>query len=392
MIRLYNILVIFFILSGCACWFATFLDNEIKGVICVIMLFLWNKISSNTLNSIPYHLLCGVILLGIVQLFSTRFDIISSSFSTIMILTVCTPMLLSYQQKKELLNTINVVFYYLVFASLVLHICKMLGLLPNVEMFERGHYIYQNYILYLYSPNYEFKCCGFCWEPGFFSLLLSALLLINGYDFKKKQCKLYFLALFLTFSLGGYLLTIIGLFIFRLITAKISFINLLVKLFWFITILVVFYYIITFFWNGGNNIINELVLQKLLNTYSESSIFESRQSSDALFLWNQIINSDAKWFGLGYKQYDALRNQAAYYDAASISQFILINGIIGTILHIFAISYLCFKSMNPRYAILGFSFLLLDFLQHGYGVMSSMFLLILLWISYMNKKSKLCIK
>lgn len=55
MIRLYNILVIFFILSGCACWFATFLDNEIKGVICVIMLFLWNKISSNTLNRIPYH-------------------------------------------------------------------------------------------------------------------------------------------------------------------------------------------------------------------------------------------------------------------------------------------------------------------------------------------------
>lgn len=156
--------------------------------------------------------------------------------------------------------------------------------------------------------------------------------------------------------------------------------------------MVVFYYIITIFWNGGNNIINELVLQKLLNTYSESSIFESRQSSDALFLWNQIINSDAKWFGLGYKQYDALRNQAAYYDAASISQFILINGIIGTILHIFAISYLCFKSMNPRYAILGFSFLLLDFLQHGYGVMSSMFLLILLWISYMNKNQKLCIK
>lgn len=394
MMRLYIISILFFVLSGCACWFTTYISNEIKLIISLVSIFCWNKYLRDKNVKIPSYLFVGLMGFALVQLISSKLDFIYTFASTLMIFAVCTPLLLSYQHKEKLLDTLNHIFYYLVLISLVLHICKILGLLPYMGMFERGHYVYQNYYFYLYSPDYELKFCGFCWEPGFFSLLLSALLLINKYDFTKKQGVLYLISLLLTFSLGGYILSIVCRFLYSLINKGYSITNLIIKSSILASFIIILFLVLTQYWNAGNNIVNELVLNKLVLTYSESSLFESRQSSDALYVWRQFIESGDKWLGLGYHKYVALRSDATYYDAASISQFILINGIIGTFVQLATIAYMCFKKMNYRYSILGFVFLLLDFLQHGYGILSSMYLLIVLWISYSSKQMNItkCIK
>lgn len=382
--NLYIICILYFILSGCVCWFVSDFPNIIIGIISIVTIFIWHKINKNFQVKITSTFIvsfCGLIFVHFV---ANDFKFLGSFLFAINIFALSTPFFISTSNQTKLLKVINNFLFIFVFASLCVHVLKNLNLLPEVAFFERGAYSYQNYYIYLYSLTYENKCCGFCYEPGFFSLLLSALLLINRYDMEKWCTRIYLIALILTFSLGGYVLTAVCWYLYYILTQRKK-ITTVIRGIIALVFLGIIYYVCTEIWNNGNNIVNELIFEKLNRAGSYDSLFESRQNIDAILLWNQFISSDHLAWGYGFELYGKLKNSVEQYDAASIIEFIIATGFIGTIIQIFSVMIISLHNMDRRYSIPGYSLLLLDFLQHGYNVQTSMFLLIILWIQLSSK-------
>jgi len=383
--NLYTLLVIYNILLGCACWITTSQSLLFNSVISVLVIIVWYYRLADERREITQPVILAMVGAFILNAISTKMSMLHAITSSITMFSLCTPMLLSSSVQSYLLDKINKVFYVLIIVSICFYALNFIGKLPVLSLVQRGHYFYNNYLIYLYSPDYDFKFCGFCWEPGFMSLLLSALLLINDFDISKRCCKLYLLALVLTFSLGGYILASVCYLLYITLIKNEeskSLIGVSSSILFFLLII----YFIQNIWNNGDNVVNHLIFEKFITTYSESSLFEMRQNGEALVLWDSFIGGSSKWFGIGTDAYNDFRANAVYYDAASITQFMITCGIIGTIINILIIAKTTLSNHKYKYAIPGFVFLLLDFIQHGYGISSSMFILVLLWISYSSNK------
>lgn len=375
----------FLILEGCAGWVAVDYSNVIYTVIALLILVLWRVVYKLRMVTIPRKYCLFLLCLWMVYLISSRFELFGSAAFVFRILAISTPLFIAPPEQSDLLWKVNKTFVILVSLAIAFHLFKLLGILPSVPTIQRGHYYYQNYFFYLYSPNYEYKCCGFCYEPGFFSLLLSVLLFINKYNFRRKCVKIYMVALLMTLSLGGYVITTVCWFLYYMTHRKGNIGFYLVKIFVVLFFFSVCHLFVTKIWNNGNNVINENIITKATDVGGTGMSFETRQSMDAILLWTDFLNSNSILFGYGYKKYHEIRSNSDYYDAASVAEFIIVNGFVGTILYVFAIGYYLLNRKKTNYATIGFVLLLLDFIQHGYGIESSMFLLVALWITYIEK-------
>lgn len=386
---LYICCIIFFVLEGCAGWVALGYDNIFYTSIALLTISCWKMTYRSIRLSEMKKIVPFAVCLLIVYLISSRFQVLGSFAHLIRIFAFCTPFFIASSDQKDLLYKINRVFVILISLTLIMHFLKLTNLLPSFPAIQRGHYWYENYIVYLYSPDYGYKCCGFCYEPGFFSLLLSALLFINGYNVKKKHVILYLVALLMTLSLGGFVLTAVCWYLYYAIRKSGDIRQYLIRSFVFLAFFFASYHYVTYIWNDGNNVVNKWIVNKALNITSKGPTLESRQSYNAIILWNEFLGSNSTFFGYGLDKYKQLRSESDYYDAASIAEFVMANGYVGTLLYIFALVFFFLRDRKSFYSVIGLIFLLLDFIQHGYGIDSSMFILIGLSVNYMEKLSNL---
>ncbi len=374
--NLYFCFLIFFILEGCVCWIATDMGTPFYTIISFLTIISWMS-GYKKREKIPFSYIVMFIGLCIVHIISSRGRILGFFSYAANVFAISTPLFLRVSDQKILLSRINRFFYIIVTISIVFHLLMICGLLPSAHLFKRGMYMYQNYYIYLYSPDYESRFCGFCYEPGFFSLLLSALLLINNYDIKKKWTIVFLVALFLTFSLGGYILTATSWLLYYILQRRKQ-IRHHKRNFLIISLMIYGGFFIVGQWNRGENMMNEKIFSRLEYDAEKGISGNNRQNLDAEVEWIRFLNSDSILFGYGDKKYSEMRSNN--YDASSILEFVMCCGIIGTILHIIMIGFFAFKAHKIIYALPGFLFLLLDFIQHGYDLQVSMFLLIFLWV------------
>lgn len=330
-----------------------------------------SKYEQDQLGNYKYFVL--LLLIGVVlRRRNSPMDILND---IVMFSPVLTFLLLPRNQVCTVLDSVKTIFVWIIGASLVLYFMDMLSFhLPSLGMVHYNQYdMYNYYFLYIFSLNYENRYCGICIEPGYYSLLLVSLLLVYQFNFRLKGTWIIFVALICTFSLGGYLLCLIGFVIQQLIIRggvikALKALSLVV-----VTISLIVYVALNY--NQGDNALTEEILMRLVFDEDTGIVGNNRENLLAESVIDSFFYSNAVWFGVGQDVFLKAINIPGY-DACTWRQFVVQYGAIYTVI-LFLISIWFLKKTNMKVVLPFFVVYWADFFQHGDLFMGSFFLLIL---------------
>ena len=176
---------------------------------------------------------------------------------------------------------------YLLVPGFVLFVISQFISLPSLgishignaleENSSAGYGIYSNHFFYVkavYFSDYRFRFNGPFTEPGQLATMLSLLLFANQFDFKRKEVKLLLFFNIMTLSLAGYALTLIGFVLYRYYAGF--------SMKWVLVGAgcVLFVYLFATFYNGGDNMINNMIISRL--EYDEERGFTGNNRSFGL--------------------------------------------------------------------------------------------------------------
>lgn len=377
---LYLVCILFFVLRGCACWIATDCNSIVYALISSITIVSWYIAYKKKRERIQGSFVIMFGGLCLVQMIAVRLNIASVISFSVNLFAISTPFFIKRTGQKYLLEKTNEIFTIIVAISIIFHLLMLSDILPSDSMYMRGSYWYQNYGVYLYSDFYEYRFCGFCYEPGFFSHLLSALLLISGYNFRKISTIVYLIALFMTFSLGGYIITTVCWYFYYTLKRRNSFTRIIKKNIVYVFMIFLLYIFVSSYWNDGDNIVNDKIINRIEQEGERGLDGDIRQEQYTYLEWLNFLNSDKQLFGYGNELYK--KTQSEFFDSASIKDFIVRCGFVGTIIQIFSVGFFIFRRHKLEYALSGYLIYFLDFLQHGYGIEMSMYSLVIMWVIY----------
>lgn len=365
------------LLEGSFAWISlSWMTSTSLGMMGIIsflscLLFFKNK------NKISSEAICAYLLLSLSGFFAYGFSFNGLSKFPLF-LVVLTFFMLKTADLKKILLSLNNLFAIVIFISVILHVFYLGGIsLPNLGNVYYNQYDFIN-IFYIYLPTWRYgdSFTGFTIEPGFIGLFLVCFLLINEFDFKKNQTLVYFLALILSLSLGGYLLCFVGFVLQRSLSkGKIFYLLKVTSL----TLCVLgFIAIIALNYNGGDNILVEEIISRLAFDEELGIVGNNRETEVAKPIIDNLFYSNSIWMGIGQKRFlEAI--DVKYFDACSWRLFVIVHGAIYTSVF-FVLSLFYIRKTNLKKTIPFFVVYWLDFIQHGMLFSESMYLLLL----YMN--------
>ena len=132
-------------------------------------------------------------------------------------------------------------------------------------------------------------------EPGHIAVAASMLLYAQAYDMKKWYNKALLVTIVCTLSLAGYLLTAMSFFIKKVLyerqKSKVAI--------WAVLLLVAGFlaWNIGLEYNGGNNLFNEKIIQRLQVDDSGNLSGDNRTGDEFEVAYNNLLRSDHVWFG-----------------------------------------------------------------------------------------------
>ena len=229
-----------------------------------------------------------------------------------------------------MLDKVKTIIALLVGVSFSLYLLDIVGVsIPILEYVYHGKdKIINYYYLYVSYPEDKFRYCGLFIEPGYNSLVLVCMILVNNFNFKLKSTWLYLMAFICTFSLGGYILFVVGYSMFLLIKqGSIS------RALFIMGAIVVTLGAVTFVslsYNGGNNYFAEKIIMRLMIDDDNGIAGNNREGLVALPIIDSFFYSNSIWMGVGkdvfYKAIDI-----PDFDACSWRQFVIMYGAVYTI-------------------------------------------------------------
>ena len=190
---------------------------------------------------------------------------------------------------------------------------------------------------------------GMFMEPGHLGTIVAFFLIVNCFDFKKRECIVFLVTILLSLSAAAYVITALGYALFKFTEsgAKRIIVSALVLL---VLVLVASLY------NGGDNPINNLVFGKLTR---EGGLMESRTSFSVLTMFSNMLGSGGTDLLFGYGA------NVEGEGSAGFIYFFVCNGIIGCVL-LFAAYHSIYRSCRTRYGLIVFIIYLVSFLQRTY--------------------------
>lgn len=212
-------------------------------------------------------------------------------------------------------------------------------IVDNYYLFRTSAYSNESFIEF---PRYN----GFFLEPGHMGTILAFFLYANGYNFKKKRNIVFLLAILITLSAATYTITVIGYILFKAASGsfKYTFRALLL-----VGVLLLF----ALLYNGGDNVVNELILGKL--TRAEGAL-DGRITYETQALYDKIWSNGDYFWGLGYVH---------LMDSAGFKVFFVMNGIVGVVL-VLLTYFNIYKTSISKFTLYMFFLYMINFLQRTY--------------------------
>lgn len=229
-------------------------------------------------------------------------------------------------------------------------------IVPNNDFYQS----FDNYFFYIYTAGYESDTAGvarfgaFFLEPGHLSMICFLMLFANRFRFKDQPYLWIPLAcILISFSLTGYVLLTIGFIVLKI-----------KNIFYMLTLSIIIggsWLFVTEMWDGGENPVNILIVQRLEPDKEKGIKGNNRTYKKTDIFFRQCVKDGRIWTGVGTK-----KNWGDRIKGAGYKIYCLKYGLIGVI--IVALLYLCLinPKSNKRYAYSFFIMIILLFLQRAY--------------------------
>lgn len=279
---------------------------------------------------------------------------------------------------ESLFKRIVNVLAFILLPGIIIHLYLLIGgKLPGFLVIHpySGLYVFSNYIFLLKgAATYEedgLRFQSIFLEPGYLGTLMAFLLYSIRYDFRRfKSGWILLVSLFLSLSMAGYVLGLLGFILFRW-SQGFNIKKLM--------LLSVFLSLGVFFaqdYNSGRNIVNEKMLKRFELDNEKGIKGNNRVGDGANFYFERSIRDGSFLFGLGKKEIDRINGGKGWEDEADYSTqirgagykiFILYNGLFSALLY--ALAYYKIgveRNRNKRYVIGYLIVILATFLQAAY--------------------------
>lgn len=256
----------------------------------------------------------------------------------------------------DLLKYVTKWFAILLIPALLIYWVTLLTPLPDFGLYDRPPYKpFINYIFYL-KTTYDYgsfeRFNAFFLEPGHLAMPCEFLLIANKFDFKKcPWLWIIIVAIGFSFSLAGYLITFTAFVLMKVNTVAKAIC---------VTALVAGLIVALQNLSGGNNAVNELIIDRLQYDESKGIKGNNRYFDNTDFEFDKALKNGDFWAGVRTKANMDL------IGGSGIKIYILQYGLIGVLLAL--AFYISLIPPNPNWRFtLTFLFLVaLCFMQNAY--------------------------
>lgn len=257
----------------------------------------------------------------------------------------------------SLLMIVSIIIYAIV------HVISLPSFGTMVFSEEASYGSFQNYIFYVkenvYNEGFP-RFGGPFLEPGYVGMMGAFLLFSNRFDFKNKTLWPIALSIFLSLSLAGWVLVVIGYALLAYYEGRAG----RGRILWFIFLLAIVF-ILGKVYNGGNNIINNEILSRF--EYDEEKGFSgNNRNTLTMSLYYLEMWSDPNILIHGYPEsaFDGLSEWELI--GAGYVKFMVLHGLLG-LLYAFSFYILSiFYAKDKKYAIFYLMFVAFSFWQRSY--------------------------
>lgn len=316
-----------FLSSARACM--TLGDNQyidmLLAIICILIILpnTWLSVSNTKIISSLF------LLIGAAYTMHGSPNITAYLAQIFMVLIPVILIFLRFEYQIDVFKSFSNWYSILLLCSLIFWGLFLLGVpLPHTS--QKIEYYYDNYGMMLnnyylfretislnpYILPIEFRRFnGFFLEPGHIGTITSFFLYANGFNMKKRCNIIFLITIILSFSAASYILIILGFLFFKYGTSQKKLKKILLP---FILILISIFFISQY--NGGKNIINTVIFEKVTR---ENGAIEGRFSSTTQKTWNTFLSSNDLLWGLG--------TGANVPNSAGYKVFLINNGLIGVL-------------------------------------------------------------
>lgn len=377
MLSLYVLLLLVLILNGVYAWPCLGLSDYFLIVIHLITILIGFSISGRFTQIKKESILYAVVLLFGCILLAKGVDgtIVKSFFYIILLLQI-----LSFRKELtiKILNNLNKCFFVIIAISTGLYIIHTIGVsVPTFGVVNYFQYNLGNHLFFVSNLDYNtVRFYGLCVEPGYFAILLSCLICANDYAVNKYNI-VYLLALLLTLSLGGIIITVFGWYVHYTLSKGVKISSVLCRSVVFIIIAAFILFVLSNL-GGIGDVFTENIINRLQFDPEKGFVGNNRVNERFDVFWYSFLLSDQMMWGMGSREYfssiDGLE-----LDGASYRVFVMQYGVLYTCIFLISFLILVSSAGNKKYILPVASIYLLDFLQHGtpfQGVFLILFLLI----------------
>ena len=215
-------------------------------------------------------------------------------------------------------------------------------------------------------------------EPGHLGMIASFLLFGNSFKLKNKYVLMIFISTLLTFSLAAYLLCFISYM------SLLFFKNNRILSFFFITFLFSLVYITSIKYNNGSNIINNLVIDRLMFDGEQISGW-NRFTDNFNDYYDNFITSPESLFGIGQNE---LVNLFPNRVSIGYKTYIIAYGLVGLLI-LFAFYFSLALKYRKKITFILLLIYSLSFLQRPYAVWDVQILIFICALPYINNLNKI---
>ena len=340
-----------------------------------------------------------VILLQYQALGSSLFFHIQKFFEAIALVPL---ILLNSRCQIDLLRRFQFLILSILTISLFFWFGHLLGIdLPSTDVtfgvverngIDQDQYHFSNHFLYLVNQSWFFSSSSVApnhlrfssvfLEPGYLSILMVFFLFINNFDFRKKRNFVYLLTIIASISLAGFLMGVFAFIAYRLQNLKYGLVS-----------IVLFFFLIWiggyFFeqYNGGNNIINKNITQRLEVEQNSGTIAGYNRTSERFDnAYTKFLSSGGILYGIRRDGMDKM-----FGDASNVGYkvYIMTYGLLGLLLFIIYLFSLSRLYGNYKSYILFFLYVIM-FMRGHHTMYSYAFMLVFICgiteIHYQNIK------
>lgn len=290
------------------------------------------------------------------------------------------------EYKVDILVFISKVLAFFLLLSMGFWVLYLAGVpLPSSTIEFRGHWenVFHNYYFFTITPRSVVgstipRFSSVFLEPGHLGMITPFLLFIYRFNFKKKEVLIFLTATLLSFSLAGYIITVISAVLVLLTNSKKRVLYLLT----FVLLLASAYLVIKT-WNSGDNVINKYIVMRL--EYDKGSISGYNVHSDDLAqYYERFIQTDKALFGIGSTEYQQM-NWAG--GSSGYKRLIIMHGFVGAFL--FYLFYWAF--MLKHKSLITFMFLLvlvITSLQRAWLYWEAVLIIFITGLAYINSEAQ----